>query len=443
MATPFPPGPRRPLVGSLIAPGRDPLRLFARLAATYGDLVHFRMMGEHAFLISRPDVIRDVLVASSRNLTKSRGLERARTLLGDGLLTSEGDAHLRNRRLLQAAFHRERIAGYASVMADYARREAARWTPGAPFDAARAMARLTLAIVGKTLFDADIEASADQVGEALTRVLETFWVTLLPAPALVERLPIPAIRRSQAARARLDAVIYDLIDRRRADGRDRGDLLSMLLAAQDEEGGGLSDRQVRDEAMTLLLAGHETTANALTWTWYLLGQSPEIERKLHEELDRVLAGRLPEAADIARLPFVEQVVTEAMRLYPPAWMIGRRAIAEQRLDRFVAPPRSVIFMSQWIVHRDPRWFEQPERFDPERWTPAFKAGLPKFAFFPFGAGPRQCIGEPFAWMELVLIVATIAQRWRLRVVPGHPVVPQPLVTLRAKHGLRVTAERRR
>ncbi|MGE5245164.1 MAG: cytochrome P450 [Betaproteobacteria bacterium] len=444
MAAPFPPGPARPIFGSLIAPGRDPLQLFTGLARTHGDLVHFRMTGEHVFLVSRPDIIRDVLVTSSRNFTKSRGLERAKNLLGEGLLTSEGASHLRSRRLLQPAFHRERIAAYATVMAEYAEREASRWTAGAPFDAAQAMSRLTLAIVGRTLFDADVEASADEVGDALTRVLNTFWVTLLPFSGLIERLPVPTFRRGRAARARLDAIIYRLIAHRRASGRDHGDLLSMLLQAQDEEsgGGGFTDRQVRDEAMTLLLAGHETTANALTWTWYLLGQAPEVERKLHEEIDSVLGGRLPQAADVARLPFVERVVTEAMRLYPPAWMIGRRAIAEQPLDGYVAPPRSIVFMSQWVVHRDRRWFEEPERFAPDRWTPAFRTSLPKFAYFPFGGGPRQCIGEPFAWMELVLLVSTIARRWRLRPVPGHPVVPQPLVTLRAKHGLQVTAERR-
>lgn len=443
MATTFPPGPRRPILGSLIAPGRDPLRFFSGLAATYGDLVHFRMMGEHVFLVSRPEIIRDVLTTSSRNFTKSRGLDRARIVLGEGLLTSEGATHLRSRRLLQPAFHRERVDGYASVMAEYARRETERWTPGAPFDAARAMSRLTLAIVGKTLFDADVEASADQIGDALTRVLESFWTMLLPFPALIRRLPFPALRRAEAARTHLDRVIYDLIAERRASLRDRGDLLSMLVAAEDEEDGrGFTDRQIRDEAMTLLLAGHETTAAALTWTWHLLGQSPDAERRLHEEVDGVLGGRAPGAADVPRLAFVEQVVTEAMRLYPPAWVIGRRAIAAYPIGGFVAPPRSIVFMSQWVMHRDRRFYAEPDRFDPDRWTPAFKASLPKFAYFPFGGGPRQCIGEGFAWMELVLLVAAIAQQWTLRPVPGRAVVPQPVITLRAKHGLPVTAERR-
>jgi cytochrome P450 len=215
--------------------------------------------------------------------------------------------------------------------------------------------------------------------------------------------------------------------------------LSTLLAAQDHEGGtgGLSDRQVRDEAMTLLLAGHETTANALTWTWYLLSQSPDVEVRVHEEIDRVLDGRLPTAADMSRLPLVERVVTEAMRLYPPAWIVGRRAIGEYSIGDYSVPPRAMIFMSPYVMQRDARFFPDPERFNPDRWTPAFRASLPKFAYFPFGGGARQCIGEHFAWMELVLLVATVAQKWQLRLVPGHPVVPQPLITLRARHGLKM------
>src|SRR5438034_8601348 len=217
----------------------------------------------------------------------------------------------------------------------------------------------------------------------------------------------------------------------------------MLLLAQDEEdqNRGMSDRQVHDEAMTIFLAGHETTANALTWTWYLVSGAPEVEKRLHDEIDRVLQGRLPTLADIPSLPLVERIVTEAMRLYPPAWIVGRRAIDAYPIDRFVAPPRALFLMSQWVVHRDARHYPDPERFDPDRWTPAFRAALPKFAYFPFGGGPRQCIGESFAWMELVLVVATIAQRWSLKLTPGHPVTPWPLVTLRTKHGMRMTLER--
>jgi cytochrome P450 len=301
------------------------------------------------------------------------------------------------------------------------------------------MNRLTLSVVGKTLFDADVESQAAAVGEALTGVMETFWMQLLPFATLIERLPVPRLRRARMARARLDVIIYRMIADRRASGRDHGDLLSMLLTAQDEDDGGvMTDRQVRDESMTIFLAGHETTANALTWTWYLLSENPDAARRLHDEVDRVLQGRLPSVDDLPRLPYVERVVTEAMRLYPPAWLIGRRAIAEYAFGPYVAPPRAILIMSPFIVQRDARYYRDPERFDPDRWTPEFKASLPRFAYFPFGGGPRQCIGESFAWMELILIVSTLAQTWDLRLVPGHPVVPQPLITLRAKHGMRMT-----
>ena len=438
--TRLPPGPRRPLLGSLISPARDPLALFTRLTRTYGDVVHVRMGTERAIFVNHPQYIRDVLVTHHKNFTKSRGLERAKKLLGEGLLTSEGAPHMRQRRLLQPAFHRERIAAYASVMVEHADRMRRRWTSGADVDVSQEMMRLTLSIVGKTLFDSDVESRADEVGAAVTRVLESFWLTLLPLSDFIEKLPLPVLRRSRAGRAKLDRLIYQMIAERRAGGRDRGDLLSMLLTAQDEEdGGGLTDRQVRDEAMTLLLAGHETTANALAWTWYLLSRSPEVEARLHDEIDRVLQGRLPGAGDLGALPFVENVVAESMRLYPPAWVIGRRAIADYPIGDFVAPARSIVFMSPYVMQRDPRYYADGDRFLPDRWTPDFKAALPRFAYFPFGGGPRQCIGEPFARMELALLIATIAQRWRLRLVADHPVVPQALITLRPRYGIKMTA----
>ena len=297
----LPPGPRGPLIGGLINPGRDPLAFLTRLARTYGDVAYFRLGSERAFFINHPQHIRDVLVTHDRNFTKSRGLERAKKLLGEGLLTSEGAAHMRQRRLLQPAFHRDRIDAYASVMVEHADRMRRRWTAGAEMDVSREMMRLTLSIVGKTLFDSDVESKADEIGTAVTRVLETFWLTLLPFPDFIEKLPLPMIRRSRAGRAKLDRLIYALIAERRAAGHDRGDLLSMLLMAQDEEdGSGLSDRQVRDEAMTLILAGHETTANALAWTFYLLSKSPEVERRLHAEVSSVLSGRTPTLEDLPK-----------------------------------------------------------------------------------------------------------------------------------------------
>ena len=438
------PGPKQSILGSLVyLPGRDPIAFFRTLARTYGDIAAYRMGGEQMFFVNDPQLIRDILVTHNKSFMKGRGLQRAKRILGEGLLTSEGAVHLRQRRLMQPAFHRDRIAGYGQTMVAHADRMRGGWVDGRTLDIAGEMSRLTLSIVGKTLFDAEVESQAIEVGEALTGVMDTFWMMMLPFAEVLERLPVPKLRRARLARARLDAIIYRMIADRRASGRDHGDLLSMLLAAQDEdEGGGMTDEQVRDEAMTIFLAGHETTANALTWTWYLLSGAPEVEAALHAEVDRVLGGRLPVMGDLPSLQYVERVVTESMRLYPPAWIVGRRAIDEYQLGGHVAPPRAIVVMSPYVMQRDPRFYAEPDRFDPDRWTPEFRAALPKFAYFPFGGGPRQCIGESFAWMELILLVATISQQYRLRLVPGHPVVPQPLITLRAKHGMRMTVERR-
>jgi cytochrome P450 len=439
-----PPGPKLSRLASLTTYRfrRDPLTFMTNLARTYGDLASYRSAGEQIYFVNDPQAIKDILVTHHRNFTKSRGLERTKPVLGNGLLTSEGDVHRRQRRLIQPAFHRERIDSYARTMVAAADRMRRAWSEGAAFDVSQEMTRLTLVIAGRTLFDMDVESQAADVGRALTEVIESFWLTMLPFADLLARLPAGPLRRARNARERLDAMIYRMIAERRSNLHDSGDLLSMLILAADEEGGGtMSDKQVRDEAMTIFAAGHETTANALTWTWYLLSQSPEASARVHEEIDRALGGRLPTVADIPALPFVERVVTEAMRLYPPAWLIGRRAIEAYPIGGYLAPPRAIFIMSQWVMHRDPRFFADPERFHPDRWTTEFKSSLPRFAYFPFGGGPRQCIGESFAWMELVLVVATIAQQWRLRLVPGHPVVPQPLVTLRTKHGMRMIAER--
>ncbi|HMB82268.1 MAG TPA: cytochrome P450, partial [Vicinamibacterales bacterium] len=366
------PGPRLSLVASLVyrPGGANPLDFFTNLARTYGDVSSYRMAGEQLFLVNDPRLVRDILVTHNRNFTKSRGLERSKRLLGQGLLTSEGAMHLRQRRLMQPAFHRDRISGFGNLMVGYADRMRNSWTDGVTLDVSREMNRLTLSIVGKTLFDVDVDQQAAAVGEALTAVMESFWMMMLPFSELLERLPVPKLRRARMARARLDAIIYGMIADRRASGRDHGDLLSMLLTAQDEdEGGGMTDQQVRDEAMTIFLAGHETTANALMWMWYLLSSAPDVEAKLHAEVDRVLQGRLPGLGDLASLQYVERVVTEAMRLYPPAWIIGRRAIDDYQLGDYVAPARSILVMSPYLMQRDPRFYTNPGRFDPDRWTP--------------------------------------------------------------------------
>ncbi|MFL6254694.1 MAG: cytochrome P450, partial [Pyrinomonadaceae bacterium] len=300
------------------------------------------------------------------------------------------------------------------------------------------------AIVGRTLFGTETEAEAEEVREALSASMASFGRFMMPFAEFLSRLPLPANKRFEQARARLDAVIYRIIEERRASGEDRGDLLSMLLKAQDEEGDGtgMSDEQLRDEAMTIFLAGHETTANALAWTWYLLSQHTEAEARLHEELDEVLAGRPPSAEDLPRLRYTEMVFAESMRLYPPAWILGRRALEDYEVGGYVIPRNALVILSPYVMHRDPRFYPDPERFDPERWTPEAKAARPQFSYFPFGGGPRRCIGEGFAWMEGVLVVATLAQKWRLRLAPAQRVEPQPVVTLRPRHGVRMTPERR-
>jgi len=437
-----PPGPRRrvPALNALRM-GRDPLAFLTSLRDQYGDIARVPLGPETLYLFSHPDLVRDVLVTNHRNFHKGRGLERAKMLLGEGLLTSEGEFHLRQRRLAQPAFHRQRVAAYGATMAAYGAARCDRWQAGATIDAHKEMMVLTLGVVGKTLFNADVEHEAAEIGAALATTFESFnFGFFLPFGELLERLPLPATLRFRKARARLDATIYRLIEERRRSGGDRGDLLSMLLLAQDTEGdgGGMTDVQLRDEAMTIFLAGHETTANALTWTWYLLSQHADIEARVHAEIDSALGGRLPTADDLPALPYTRMVLAESMRLYPPAWIVGRRALGPFEANGYEIPTRSIVLMSQYVMHRDERWFPDPERFDPDRFTPERQAERPKFAYFPFGGGPRVCIGEQFAWMEGVILLATIAQRWRLRLVPGHPVALQPIITLRPKHGIRMT-----
>lgn len=449
MTLPLPPQPRRRYPGQFaLALARDRLAFFRRLAAEQGDVARVSIAGGHVVVVSHPELIRDILVTHQRQFVKGRGLEQAKRLLGQGLLTSEGAFHLRQRRLAQPAFHRERIAGYAAVMVAYAERHADGWQDGAPVDAAAEMMRLTLAIAAKTLFDADVEREAREIGDAITTAIRAFEFALLPFSERLERLPFSPLRRFEQARARLDRTIYRLVAERRAAGAaDRGDLLSMLLAARDTEGdgGAMTDEQLRDELMTIFLAGHETTANMLAWTWHLLSTHPEVERRLHAELDAALGDRRASFADVPRLPYTRQLLAESMRLYPPAWVIGRKSLAPYRLSGFEVPAGSLFLTSQFIVHRDPRWWPHPERFDPDRWAPGADAdaGRPKFAYFPFGAGTRICIGEQFAWTEGILVLATLARRWRLRPAPAQRLALAPSITLRPRYGIAMVTEKRR
>ncbi len=441
----FPPGPKGHFItGHLPEIKRERLGFFSRCAHEYGDIVSLRYGPRRVYLLNNPDTIEDVLVTNNHNFAKHFALRINRRVFGNGLLTSESDSWLRQRRLAQPAFHRKRIAAYGEVMVDFTQRMLAGWQAGETRDIHAEMMRLTLEIVAKTLFDVDVTGEAHDVGVMLGVLMETFNARVNSAFPLPESIPTPGNLRLRRAARRVDEIIYGVIQRRRSSGEDRGDLLSMLLQAQDaDDGSRMSDQQLRGEVMTLFLAGHETTAIALSWTWYLLSQHPQVEAGLLAELQAVLGERSPGVADLPQLRYAEMVVTEAMRLYPPAWAIGREAIQDYEIGGYWAPAGTTLLMSQWVMHRDARYFDDPEEFRPERWADGLAARLPKYAYFPFGGGQRYCIGHSFAMMEAILLLATIAQKFRLSLVPGHPIKPWPSITLRPKYGVKMALASRR
>jgi cytochrome P450 len=441
----LPPGPKGlPILGNMFEARGDAVGYFARCVREYGDIVFLRFLGVPMCFVNRPEHIESVLVTQHGNFEKSKDYRALRRVLGNGLLTSEGEFWRRQRKLVQPAFHQERIGAYAEVMVNFTGRMLASWKDGQALDIHEAMTRLTLDIVAKTLFDTDVSHEAEDVGAALHILMGKFMRQAGFAFLLPKSIPIPTSRRLQRAVGQLDKVIYGIIRQRRAGGQISADLLSVLLQAQDDEGIGMTDRQLHDEIMTLFLAGHETTANVLSWTWLLLGQNPHVEERLIEELQRVLGSRAPTPADLMRLPYTDMVLREAMRLYPPVWIIGRRALAPFRLGDYELPAATNVLMSQLLMHRDARYFPEPERFDPDRWNPGDSrcASLPRFAYFPFGGGPRVCIGAGFAMMEAVLLLATIAQKFRINIVPGQAIEMLPSVTLRPKSGIRAILTRR-
>jgi cytochrome P450 len=439
---------------NLVALIRAPIPFLGE-AARHGDVVRVSDGGQDTYLINNPEYIRDILVINHRNFHKSPVLRRMGSLLGQGLLTSEDELHLRQRRLIQPAFHRQRIAEYARIMTDYTEKTGARWQDGQIYDIHEEMMRLTMVIVGHALFGTNVESEASEIGEAITTLLAGSRRLLLPFWEKIQHWPIAGNRRIYAAGEVLDAKIREMIAERRkmeqgqspASGQAlslQHDLLDMLLRARDDagDGKGMSDELVRDEVITLFIAGHETTSNALTWTWYLLSQHPEVETRLHAELESVLGRRTPTADDFEKLEYTRRVLSESMRLYPPAWTISRQALEEYPVGPYVLPKGSVVLMSQWVMHHDARYYPDPFRFDPERWTPEAVAARPRYAYFPFGGGPRLCVGEPFAWMEGVLVLAMLAQRWQLRLDPTQRVGLLPQVTLRPKYGMRMRVEKR-
>lgn len=446
----LPPGPPEwPIVGQSFRYMTDPLGLM-RESAGYGDLVTMSTKPVLAYLVNHPDLIEELFVTNHRSVGRGWTTAAWQDLLGYGLVTSDDPLHLRQRRLMQPQFNHRRIAGYAEVMTDFARRQELRWQDGARVDMAREMGELTLHIVVRTLMGLDLPDAVRRIGMAF-EIGNEYLTNRSNLPRrlrrLMNRLPLPFTIRFRRGRAFLDETVYGLIAQRRQSGLEGDDLLSLLLNVRDEEAANpedavMTDTQLRDEVITLFGAGHETTAVALTWTWYLLATHPDVQARFHAELDDVLGKRDPTPEDLANLPFTERVLTESMRLYPPIWSTGRMAFESFTLGGWEIPAGAALSAPQLIVHRDPRWFDDPLEFRPDRWTPEFRAGRHRFAYYPFGGGPRLCIGEGFAWMEAMLVLATLGQRWTMRHDPRHEVRLQPLISLRPKGGMPLSLERR-
>ncbi len=425
--------------GNLIDFNRDPLS-FLRGCANYGEIVRLHFGGYPIFFLNHPKAIEGVLVTHNGGFIKGRGLGRTRDLLGNGLLTSEGEFWRRQRRLAQPAFHSTRITAYADIMRGRTDQMLAGWRDGATLDVHQAMMDLTMGIAGQALFSTDLTGEASAVSRSMGVLLKDFSQRnqrfFVP-----EWLPTLSKWRRERAIEVLDEVVFRMIgERRKASDAGRsgpGDLLDMLLEARDETGAGMTDKQLRDEVMTLFLAGHETTANALAWTWRLLGLHPEVEAKLVEEIERSLGDRPPTAEDLPGLPYASHIITEAMRLYPPAWIIGRQAVEDVALGGVVFPAGAGVIMSQWVMHRDRRYYDDPEQFKPERWAGGLMRRMPHFAYFPFGGGPRMCIGRPFALMEARLVLVRVAQCYHLELLPNQSIRPFPSVTLRPGNAIKV------
>jgi cytochrome P450 len=420
-----------PVVGSAIDVLRDPLGFLDRISREHGDTVEFGLPGQRIILFNHPDAIEQVLVTERDRLIKDKLTRELSLMLGNGLLVSEGTFWRKQRRLAQPGFHRERVAAYGDVMVSYAERAIASWHDGETRDVHKDMMRLTLDVVAKTLFGVEIAEVARKIEHALETLMERFSGagTVIPIA-----LPTPGNFRAKRAIAELDEVVYGIIRERRRSG-DEGDLISMLIAATSDEDGAMDDVQLRDEAMTLLLAGHETTALTLGFALHLLARHPHVAEKLATEIEQVLGDRPATAADMPRLRYAEGIVRESMRLYPPAWALGREAIAPCTIGGYPIEKGTQLWVAQWVVHRDARWFPEPEVFRPERWENDFAKSLPRQAYFPFGGGPRVCIGNAFAMMEAVLILVTIARRFRVTPGDDRPMELTPSVTLRPKNGI--------
>lgn len=425
--------------GNVAAFRKDRLSFMREAASEYGGVVALRVVTRKIWLITDPAVIETVLVTKSRQFLKHFALRANPVVLGKGLLSSDGDFWLRQRRLAQPAFQRPQIMKYVATFADHTARLFDRWKPGETRDILPDMMALTLGIASRTLFGSDGEGYAERVRAALQVTQEEFVVRLARLVQIPNWIPTSGNRRLLAAVRDLDSIIYDFISRKRASHEQGDDLLSRLLNARDEGSHtGMSDKQLRDECLTIFLAGQETTALALTWTWMLLGQNPEVAARVYAEVDSVLGGRIPTVEDLPRLQETERVLLESMRLYPPAYLVGREPIEDVEIAGYHCPRGTTILMPQAVVHRDPRWFTDPDTFQPDRWRGDFEKQLPKCAYFPFGGGPRTCIGNTFAMVEMTLVIAMIAQRYQFHLVPGQTIAPSLRFTLRPMPGVMAT-----
>jgi cytochrome P450 len=440
----FPPGFERNLLWFAWRRFRpaNPIFLFQHLVREYGDIAHYKIGWNHIVFLNHPDYIREVLVVQNDNFVKERTVRRSKMLLGEGMITSEGAQHRAQRQVAQPAFHRQRIPEYANTMVREAARMRDSWRHGDERNIAIDMMHLTLNVVAETLFATDLRGEVHELADAINRIMGLYnFLVMLPAAEWLVHVRPPGLAAFVRARKRIDAVVHRMIEAHRKHHSNGSSLLDLMLAASPDRSPE-SEKSLRDQVITIFLAGYETVANAMAWTWYLLSQNPDCERRFHEEIDRELHGRLPTYEDVPRLRYVEMVMAESMRLYPPAWAMGRYALNDFQLGEYSLPAKTTVLMSQFITHRDPRFFPDPQRFDPERFTPEAKARRAKFTYFPFGAGFRQCIGESFAWMEGVLLLATLGQKWKLRLVSDHSIEPEPLITLRPKHGMRMSIEDR-
>jgi len=435
-----------PISGNVLAFRRDTLKFIRDAAKEYGDVVHFRFGPKrHVYMLNNPDLIKEVLVTKQAHFCKAKGLQVARAVVGDGILTSEGKKHMRQRRLMQPAFHRDRIAGYGDVMVRQSVELMEDWKDGEVRDIHQDMMKVTLAIITETMFGKTVKEGADKIGHAIDvglKYVSTKATSVIDIPLSV---PTRSNREFVESSEVLDKTIYSLIEERRKNpDSSQTDLLAMLLAARDEDDGqGMTDEQVRDEVMTIFVAGHETTANTMSWIFYMLASYPEAEQKLHDELTSVLGGRLPKVEDIPQLTYVNQIISETLRLYPAAWTINREVAEPVEIGGQTYEPGDTLMMSQYVMHRQEKYFEDPDEFRPERFAGDLLKRIPTYAYFPFGGGPRVCIGNNFALMEAALLLATIAQRYRLRLAePDQKVELEPLVTLRPKNGLSMRLESR-